>query len=1047
MDYVSMRTIADKQWNWFSKSPQPLIYIGMGTCGRAAGAEGVVSAVEQALKRMRLLGRIIQVGCIGMCYLEPMMAVRKANQPLICYGNLTPESVEEILLSCLLQDNPKLETAICTLGEGSIEGLPRFSELPMIRPQVRVALRNCGLIDPENIDHYLARGGYSGLHKALLMAPQEVIQEVKDSGLRGRGGAGFPTGLKWDFARKAPGDSKFFICNADEGDPGAFMDRSLLEGDPHSVLEGMLVGAYCIGAKEGYVYVRAEYPLAIRRIETALKQMEEYGLLGRNILGSDFHFQIKIKEGAGAFVCGEETALMASIEGSRGMPRPRPPFPAQAGLWGMPTNINNVETLSSVSAILERGAAWYAGYGTEKSRGTKTFSLAGNVNRTGLIEVPLGITLGEIIYDIGGGVPKGKKLKAVQTGGPSGGCIPASLLSLPVDYEALAAAGSIMGSGGMVVMDEDTCMVDMARYFLTFTHSESCGKCLPCRLGTKQMLDTLEDICGGRGKPDDMERLESLSEAIRKGSLCGLGQTSPNPVLTTMRYFVSEYEAHIREKRCPATVCGALFTAPCQHACPVGMDIPAYITLVREGRLEDAYKVLLKTNPFPAVCGRVCDHPCQSRCRRGTLDEPVGIKNVKRFITDCAIPESFKPYLPSLPERIAIIGAGPAGLPAARNLRMRGYGVTIFEALPEPGGMMRYGIPEYRLPKATLQGEIDAILRLGIDLKVSTRVGEHIPWFMLLDEYDAVFLAVGAQKSGKMGIRGESLEGVHGALEFLRQVNSGEPVQVGEQVAVVGGGNAAIDAARTVLRLGAREVRILYRRLREDMPALREEIEAAEEEGIRLHYLVTPAEIVGSEGRANEIVCQRMALGGFDSSGRRKPVLVQDSFYSVSVDQVLMAIGQSTEVPFGVHRGGVEVTRGGLVSVQKGTSKTSHPKVFAGGDVVTGPGTVIWAIAAGQRAALEIDQTLQRKKGVLPTAPSPEKEIRFSGELDEEVTEGAQVRMPLLALEHRLKGFSEVELGYSLEQAVKEACRCLRCDIQVEEGVSETNEAKAEVVH
>jgi NADH-quinone oxidoreductase subunit F len=1047
MDYASMRAIADKQWNWFSKSPQPLIYIGMGTCGRAAGAEKVLSAVELALKRMRLLGRIIQAGCIGMCYLEPMMAVRKATGPFICYGNLTPESVEEILSSLLLRDDPKLDTALCTLGEGSIEGLPPFSELPMIRPQVRVALRNCGLIDPENIDHYLARGGYSGLDKALRMEPEEVIQEIKTSGLRGRGGAGFPTGLKWDFARKAPGDSKFFICNADEGDPGAFMDRTLLEGDPHAVLEGMLIGAYAIGAHEGYVYVRAEYPLAIRRIETALKQMEAYGLLGEHILGSGFRFHIKIKEGAGAFVCGEETALMASIEGSRGMPRSRPPFPAQAGLWGMPTNINNVETLGSVSAIMDRGAAWYAGYGTEKSRGTKTFSLAGNVNRTGLIEVPLGITLGEIIYDIGGGVPKGKKLKAVQTGGPSGGCIPVSLLSLPVDYEALAAAGSIMGSGGMVVMDEDTCMVDMARYFLTFTQSESCGKCLPCRLGTKQMLDILEDICGGRGKPDDIERLETLSEAIQKGSLCGLGQTSPNPVRTTLRYFMSEYEAHIYEKRCLATVCGALFAAPCQHACPVGMDIPAYTALVREGRLGDAYKVMLKTNPFPAVCGRVCDHPCQTRCRRGTLDEPVAIKNLKRYIADNARHAGLGTPPPAGPERIAVIGAGPAGLSAARSLRMRGYGVTIFEALPEPGGMMRYGIPEYRLPKATLRREIDAILGLGIDLKVSTRVGEEVPWFMILDEYDAVFLSIGAQKSRKMGIVGESLQGVQGALEFLRQVNSGEPIQVGERVAVVGGGNAAIDAARTALRMSAKEVHILYRRLREEMPALREEIEAAEEEGIRLHYLVAPTEILGSGGRAEEILCQRMGLGGFDSSGRRKPVPVPDSFYSVRVDQVLMAIGQSTELPFGVRRGGIGVSADGLVSVPKGASTTSHPKVFAGGDVVTGPGTVIWAIAAGQRAALEIDQAIRLRSGIPSPALPPEEEIMVPRVLDEQVTEGPQARMPLLAPEQRAQGFSEVELGYSPEQAAKEACRCLRCDIQIEEGVGESEEAQVQVIH
>jgi NADH:ubiquinone oxidoreductase subunit F (NADH-binding) len=451
----------------------------------------------------------------------------------------------------------------------------------MIRPQVRIALRNCGIIDPENIDHYIARGGYGGLQKALAMAPEEVIREIKDSGLRGRGGAGFPTGTKWEFARKAPGTIKYVVCNADEGDPGAFMDRSLLESDPHAVLEGMVICAYAIGAKEGYVYARAEYPLAIRRLRVAMKQMEEYGLLGRHVMGSDFSFRITIKEGAGAFVCGEETALMASIEGSRGAPRSRPPFPAISGLWGKPTNINNVETLGNVSAILDRGAKWYAGYGTEKSRGTKTFSLAGKVARTGLIEVPMGITLREIITVIGGGVPKRKEFKAVQTGGPSGGCIPATMMDLPVDYESLAQAGSIMGSGGMVVMDTETCMVDMARYFLTFTQSESCGKCMPCRLGTKQMLDIIEDVCAGKGKPEDIELLQRLSETVKKGSLCGLGQTAPNPVQTTLRYFGKEYEAHTIHKKCASGVCKALFhyeIVPdqctgcmlCARKCPVG---------------------------------------------------------------------------------------------------------------------------------------------------------------------------------------------------------------------------------------------------------------------------------------------------------------------------------------------------------------------------------------------------------------------------------------------------------------------------------------------
>jgi len=557
--FTSMKAKAEREWKALENLQQPVIHIGMGTCGKAAGADQVYTAAKETLRDMGVLGRIFQVGCIGMCYLEPMIAIRKPGEPFIYYGNLTQEKTKAILSAYLRDNDPKVKQAICTIGDGHMDGIPLFEEVPMIKPQVRIASRNCGMIDPENINHYIARGGYTGLQSALQMEPDDVIQEIIDSGLRGRGGAGFPTGNKWRFARTAPGAIKYFICNADEGDPGAFMDRSLLEGDPHAVLEGMLIGGYAIGSSEGYIYIRAEYPLAIKRLETALKQMEEYGLLGRNILGTPFQFQIHIKEGAGAFVCGEETALMASISGARGMPRSRPPFPANQGLWGKPTNINNVETLANVSAIMEHGAKWYSSYGTEKSRGTKTFSLAGKVNRTGLIEVPMGIRLDTIINEIGGGAYKGKRLKAVQTGGPSGGCIPAALFDLPVDYERLAEVGSIMGSGGMVVMDEDTCMVDIARYFLNFTSSESCGKCIPCRLGTRQMLDILNDICSGQGKPEDLELLEDISEAVHKGSLCGLGQTSPNPVQTTLSYFRSEYEDHIHDKKCKAGVCKSLF--------------------------------------------------------------------------------------------------------------------------------------------------------------------------------------------------------------------------------------------------------------------------------------------------------------------------------------------------------------------------------------------------------------------------------------------------------------------------------------------------------
>jgi NADH-quinone oxidoreductase subunit F len=579
MNFIDIKQQAITQWQALQSSPKPRVLIGTGTCGIAAGAEDVLNILREELGENHIEADIIQVGCIGLCYAEPLVEIVKPGKPGIFYGNLTPELMAEIIRDYLVGDNPRPDLALGTRGQGEIEGIPRLFDLPVLKPQARIALRNCGNIDPADINHYIANDGYDGLSQALGMTQQEIIDEIKKSGIRGRGGAGFPTGNKWQFCHDAPGAQKYIICNADEGDPGAFMDRAVLEGDPHAVLEGMLIGAYAIGASEGYIYIRAEYPLAIQRLKVAIEQMEKYGLLGENIMGSGFNFHLKIKEGAGAFVCGEETAMMASIEGGRGMPRPRPPFPANSGLWGKPTNINNVETWANVSAIMQKGADWYAGYGTEKSRGTKTFSLVGKVNRTGLIEVPMGITLREIIEGIGGGVPGDKKLKAVQTGGPSGGCLPASFLDSPVDYESLAAAGSIVGSGGMVVMDEDNCMVDVARYFLNFTQLESCGKCIPCRWGTRQMLDILEDIVAGNGRDGDIDLLLELGDAVKNGSLCALGGTAPNPVLTTIRYFRDEYEAHIKEKRCPALACKALVSyyidaekcagcGICARACP-----------------------------------------------------------------------------------------------------------------------------------------------------------------------------------------------------------------------------------------------------------------------------------------------------------------------------------------------------------------------------------------------------------------------------------------------------------------------------------------------
>ncbi len=554
-DFTALQETAAAAWETLTTGDQALITVGNATCGRSAGSIDVMEALQIETAAAGIDANLIEVGCVGLCYLEPIVCIQKPGQPMIVFGNVTPKQVKSLIDGYLINDQIPAKLVLGTIGDQEIDGFPKLFELPVLKPQVRRALKRCGFIDPTRLEHYLANNGYTGLTRAFDCGPERVLEEVKHAGLRGRGGAGFPTWRKWQFCRNAESDQKYLICNADEGDPGAFMNRSLIEGDPHALIEGMIVSGYALGASIGYIYCRAEYPLALERLRMAIQQAEDKGLLGKNILGSGFDFKIKIKEGAGAFVCGEETALIQSIEGHRGMPTPRPPFPAVSGLWGKPTIINNVESLACVGLILQNGSDWFAEYGTEQSKGTKTIALVGKVKNTGLVEVPMGITLRELVFDIGGGIAEDGKFKAVQTGGPSGGCVPEELLDIPVDYDSLNAAGTIMGSGGVVVMDDTTCMVDFARYFLDFAEKESCGKCVPCRLGTKQMLTILEDIVEGRGKPEDIDLLEELGESVKTGSLCGLGQTAPNPVLTTLRYFRDEYEAHIYEGKCPAKTC------------------------------------------------------------------------------------------------------------------------------------------------------------------------------------------------------------------------------------------------------------------------------------------------------------------------------------------------------------------------------------------------------------------------------------------------------------------------------------------------------------
>lgn len=566
-DFTAIQASAATVWKTLNTGDQALITVGNATCGRSAGSIDVMTALQSEVTEAGLDVNLIEVGCVGLCYLEPIVSIQKPGQPMIVFGNVTTKQVKKLVEGYLVNDEIPTNLVLGTIGEAEIEGFPKLFELPVLKPQVRRALKRCGFIDPTDLDHYLANGGYTGLTRSFDVGPERVLEEVKHSGLRGRGGGGFPTWRKWSFCREAESDQKYLICNADEGDPGAFMNRSLIEGDPHSLIEGMIIAGYALGASVSYIYCRAEYPLALERLRLAIQQAKENGLLGHDILGSGFDFKIKIKEGAGAFVCGEETALIQSIEGERGMPTPRPPFPAVSGLWGKPTIINNVESLACVGLIMQNGSDWFAEYGTEQSKGTKTIALVGKVKNTGLVEVPLGTTLRELVFDIGGGIDGDRKFKAVQTGGPSGGCVPEELLDTPVDYDSLNAAGTIMGSGGVVVMDENTCMVDFARYFLDFAEKESCGKCVPCRLGTKQMLTILEDIVEGRGKPEDIDLLEELGEAVKAGSLCGLGQTAPNPVLTTLRYFRDEYEAHIYNQQCPAKSCKEFITYHIMDSC------------------------------------------------------------------------------------------------------------------------------------------------------------------------------------------------------------------------------------------------------------------------------------------------------------------------------------------------------------------------------------------------------------------------------------------------------------------------------------------------
>ena len=1004
-----------------ASAPKPDATVRVCSTGcRALGALDVCDALEAEVAKRNLADRVrvVRVGCHGLCAGAVAVAIDPKG---IFYQGVTAADAAEIIERTVL--GGKVIRRLCWSGNGRT--VSRRKNIPFYRHQTRRVLANCGVVDPTSLQDAIAHGAYARAAKALASKdPEAVIDEVTRSGLRGRGGAGFPTGRKWHFARQAPGEEKYIICNADEGDPGAFMDRALLEGDPHLVLEGMLIGAFAIGASRGVIYVRAEYPIAIEHTERALAQAREAGLLGADLLGTGLDFDIEIRKGAGAFVCGEETALIASVEGERGMPRPRPPFPATSGLYAAPTNINNVETWANVPRILADGADAFASVGTDGSKGTKIFALAGTVNNTGLVEVPMGTTLREIVYDIGGGIPRGRKFKAAQMGGPSGGCVPARYLDLAIDYDSVEEIGAIMGSGGLIVMDEATCMVDIARFFTDFCQKESCGKCAPCRVGTKRMLEILERICRGEGEMADIDRLEELGRVIKEASLCGLGQTAPNPVLSTIRHFRQEYEVHIKEKRCPSHACEALAPVSCSSACAAHVNVPEYIALIAEGRFAGALEVIRRRNPFPSVCGRACHHPCETFCRRGDVDDPVAIRQLKRFVTDRVKDAGMPPQWQGPRHgRVAIIGSGPAGLTAAYFLAIMGREVKVFEALDTIGGMLAVGVPEYRLPRDVLERDIEYIRRAGVEIETGRRVDSIRG--LRLEGYDAVFVAAGAHSSYRLDIPGEDSQGVHDAIAYLRRAAMGRPDETPGRVVVIGGGNAAIDAARTALRLGATSVTILYRRTRDEMPAIREEIEEAVIEGVDLRFLVTPIEILTEDGRVRAIRCAEMELAGADESGRRRPIPKEGAEQTFETDRVIVAVGQQPELGFAADDGHLVVSRGRAVADP--VTQHSGGGIFVGGDAVTGPATIVEAIAAGQRAAQAID-TFLGGAGELP----PDHGFASPGKAAEPEDDAAAHRMPIRARspKKRRSDFEEVIKGYSLQAACAEARRCLRCDLE-----------------
>ncbi len=1031
-----------------------------GTGGLASGSNDIMRIIKREIIEHNLHDKLTLriTGCLGFCEMDPFIIVEPGNN---LYPKLKMEDVPKIIDAAV---KGKVIEEMLYKEPGTLKTFKTQQDIHFFKNQTRTILGKNQYLDPIRIYNYIKQDGYTAFEKVISNPDFEwIINEIKQSELRGRGGGGFPTGIKWEIARKSGNGEtkKFIICNADEGDPGAYMDRSLLEGNPHSIIEGLIIGGIAIGATQAYIYVRSEYPLAIKHTTIALRQAQDLGILGKNILGTNIDFDIDIVRGAGAFVCGEETALIKSIEGKMGQPAQRPPYPVNKGLWGFPTCINNVETFANIPVIISKGAEEYTKVGVPGNRGTKIFSLVGKIKNTGLVEVPLGTTIKKVVYDIGGGPSGEKKIKAIQTGGPSGGCIPEKMFDIPIDYESLNKAGSIMGSGGMIVMDEDTCMVDIAKYFTNFLQEESCGKCSTCREGTQRMNEILTNITEGKGKEEDIALLEELGPVIKDASMCGLGQTAANPLLATLRYFKDEYIDHILKKKCTAGVCKEIISSPCQYTCPIDTEVPVYVALIANTKYEEALKIIKKDNPFASVLARVCHHPCELKCKAGEGGDAIAIGDLKRFVTDYGLKNKLHTKTKHVQKikgsKVAIIGSGPSGLTCGFYLAQKGYEVTVFEKESEIGGMLTLGIPEYRLPRNILEYDINYVKSSGLDIKTNFALGKDFTLNDLRDQgYKAIYIATGAHQSLKLDIPGEDIEGVLPGMKALSSLNLGKNIEIGKKVGIIGGGNTAVDAARRVLRAEIsesvamidtarsalrttkpEEITIFYRRTMTEIPAYKEEVEGSLDEGIKIEFLTAPKKIISEKGKLKACEFIRMKMGELDESGRRRPVPVEGSEFTVELDTLIVSISESPDISF-LKKEGLEFSKWNTIIVDPETFQTTKQGVFAGGDLVTGPNTVVDAVAAGKITALSIDQYLsgkEVKREYKITRPSKYIEpLELSEEETDELMLAKRPVMPCLSPDKRKYNLLEVEQGFTEKQAIKEAQRCLRCELETQDG-------------